>query len=433
MVTHRRREATTAVPGVQGSGWLASVDAELGAWRRRQARVLRARGGASRESSIVVGQVGAYEERETREARPVRVQAPLPWVAAPTRRYAQGERLRIVGVWHVRSLLESWHWATSVAPWYESRARALERGVERAVVACCSRVVLLACSACRGECAHERREVPVYCGHRLCSRCCARYYGRTRKRMVKAAGARMREAAREPFRRPHVEPCGACGKSHPRHPEVRRTGRRKAFVHGNSRCQLWTLSVAHQRTAGETRGLIVEGWVRLRAWLQKLLGRSLPFALVWEHTDGEDGKPHVHAHVLIVAPPLCWKLLSEEWQRATEGHGGGIGHARKGTDPRRGIVSSTAAARYMAKYASKGSEADGGAPGLAAEVFAASYMQRRVSTSRGWWVREAWRHSPCCGAPWALVAIAPARDSAYGAPDGQEHALRTPPCAKPPS
>lgn len=427
MVEHRRG---TYSPRPVAAQWLAQVDAELRPWARRTARVLRARGGAARETRFPAGAVECEVERAHVEPRYV-YQRTL-W--GGERKLCVGDAVRVVRSLEVRSLVVRQVWAGAVDAWYEGRARALERGVEHAVGQCRQRRVLLACSACRGECAHEtRKEVDVFCGHRLCGECSRRFYGQTRKRMVRAAMARMRDAAREPFRKPRVEPCDACGKVHPRHPRVERHGRRKVYVHGNSRCQLWTLSVSHRATASETRGLIVQGWVRLRSWLQKLLGRSLPFALAWEHTDGDDGRPHVHAHVLIVAPPLCWRVLSEEWQRATDGYGGGIGHARKGTDPRRGIVSAQAAARYMAKYASKGSADDAGSPVLAAEVFAASYMQRRVSTSRAWWVREPWRHTPCCGSTWALVAIAPGPCGGYGAVDGQVAPPRTPPRAEPPS
>lgn len=191
----------------------------------------------------------------------------------------------------------------------------------------------------------------------------------------------------------HVETCQHCSRQHPRH------------AHGRSRPQLWTLTVAHGATAAETRERITKGWVRLRAWLHYELGRAVPFALVWEWTrgTGEHGA-HVHAHVLALAPAMCWQKLSAEWVRATDGHGRGVGHPRPGK-LKGPAVSSTAAARYIAKYASKGSavhEGESSDPSMLADVWSASYSKRRVTTSVRFWIRST-HVTPCCFAQWVVM------------------------------
>lgn len=284
--------------------------------------------------------------------------------------------------------------------WHDARAGALERGLVRKIDRCGKQVHGVGCSCCRAL----THSVRARCDDRFCDPCSRRYFGRLQGDLVRAVTAHMAAARHEDRMRHtfHVKlgECEHCGKHHPAHGV------------GRARAQLWTLSVSHGCDAAETRARITKGWVRLRAWLHKLLGRAVPYALVWEWTEGDDGRAHVHAHVLVLAPPLCWRLLSLAWQRATEGWGGGIGHARPRKAGASGQVSAAAAARYMAKYASKGSggvDRDGAYRGctnpvLLAEVWASGYARRRVTASRGWWVRVT-RITPCCRWPWAIVAV----------------------------
>lgn len=378
---------------------LAAVDEALTPWARRRAAELLERGTLGHrqrqeEVAAVVAEVVDQLPRETPTEERRRLaagQVRMPW--SPPARGDWGpapptERVREITVLSVQ---HTHRWGVKWNPWHASRAESLQRGLVRKLAKCGSRELACACKRCR-----RVHVVHSKCDDRFCFDCSKVFYGRLRKRLIAASHAQMRAAwTREKGVRVAVGTCAKCGRQHPKH------------ATGRSRPQLWTLTVAHGASAEETRRRITKAWVRLRAWLHYETGRALPYALVWEWTrgSGEHGA-HVHAHVLVIAPPMCWQALSAEWRRATDGHGRGVGHPKMAGKAQGAAVAATAAARYIAKYASKGSavyEDEGVDPGMLAEVWASSYARRRVTASRGFWV--SWSSvTPCCLKQWTVLA-----------------------------
>ena len=283
-------------------------------------------------------------------------------------------------------------WETeAVNRWHDTRASRLEGGIAPPHASCGVESLVISCSSCG-----VRHEVPDRCSGRFCWPCQARFFHKLRRKLIRSTMAHLRELAGSPAR-VRVRRCKSCGKNHPEH------------ARGRSRVQLWTLTVRHASSASETRALISKAWARLRARLWKELGRAIPFALVWEWTESIDGSAHVHAHVLALAPPLCFKVLSRWWKKATGGQSGGIGHGNARERSKRGASSALAAARYIAKYATKGSavlEGEEPNPALLAEVWASGYGMRRVTASRGFWVAMPAPLSRCCSAPWTFEGSA---------------------------
>lgn len=405
---------------------LRAIDRSLAPWALERAKAIRQAGVISSETRReLTGQVWlvldpapltAIEQRRRRARR----QGMLPWAKPVPGTEVADPRPREV---RIREIWSTYEWISAVNPWHHGRSESLRRGLVAKLARCGTRELFCRCRRCG-----KGHEVPSRCDDRFCFDCSRAFYGRLRRRLVHASHAHMAAAGnRERHVRLVVDTCRHCGRQHPLH------------AVGRSRPQLWTLTVSHGESATETRDRITQGWVRLRAWLQKQLGRSLPFALVWEWTrgSGEHGA-HVHAHVLVISPPLCWKRLSEEWQRATrietgrevrfrtlkggavrvvrgarlfELVAGGVGHPsprRDGQAHRNrragAATSATAAATYIAKYASKGSavlEGEDADVSMLADVWRASYARRRVTASRGWWLRNT-RVSPCCVARWSV-------------------------------
>jgi hypothetical protein len=139
---------------------------------------------------------------------------------------------------------------------------------------------------------------------------------------------------------------------------------------------LLTLTIRHSGDVELDRARIAEAWPRWRAWLWRRVGAP-PFARVWEFTDGKDDKGHAHLHVATIWPFVSFSELHAAWSRATHGEGTHVDVARgKHKKP----VSSKAAAAYLAKYATKGSESGNAA--LLCAWIRASTGRRRVTTSR---------------------------------------------------
>jgi hypothetical protein len=223
------------------------------------------------------------------------------------------------------------------------------------------------------------RVVPSGCGLRwLCETCQRRTYGRFRRRLLRALGAHVHAAQR-------------------------------AQVHGRGkqrRAVLMTLTARHSGDLGRDREVLVAGWRRLRMWLHRRLGGKgkgrFVYALAWELTPGTDGLGHLHAHVVALLPWVDWGDVRTEWLRATGGESLSI-------DLKSSALGVESAAKYMAKYASKGVQLADLAPEVAAGALDAMYMQRAVSASHGFWLPD-----PCgcskCGAAWQVIDRPPGLD-----------------------
>jgi len=139
--------------------------------------------------------------------------------------------------------------------------------------------------------------------------------------------------------------------------------------------RLWTFTLRHSGDLGADLRTLQAGWVRFRAWLAKRGFRGLDYVKVVEVTPGTAGDGHVHAHVIVTAPPVCFAWMRREWQLCIEDPGAcGVDVQR----PR--SLSAEQAAGYVAKYASKGSQLTGA---LLEAWLQASYGRRVLSASVG--------------------------------------------------
>lgn len=167
------------------------------------------------------------------------------------------------------------------------------------------------------------------------------------------------------------------------------------------RVRMLTLTIAHSGSVAQDRAELVAGWEHLRKWMHKRFRRALPFMLVWETTPGRDGLGHEHAHVIVIGGPEWWPYgtMHRVWQtgcpRSEKGAGMQIdlaGSKRSDRDPVK------SAANYLTKYASKGAEigGEGWTDELMAQVIAAHYGKRWVTTSEKFWAPPE-PICPCCG------------------------------------
>ena len=237
------------------------------------------------------------------------------------------------------------------------RVRSLSGDLGPRVASCGSRARYVRCGCNDGE-PIELRES---CRQRLvCARCREEAAGRTRKRLLDALD-RHREAWRD---------------------ERNRLGA----------LRMLTLTVRHSGDLARDRERIYRGWMELRKEMWRWWGRAFPFCLVWEWTPGEDGKGHVHAHVLVVGGPRFWnyQAINATWRKkCRQSTGIDIQWVRN--------QSTKAAANYVAKYVAKGSALDDGmTEEVQAQTLAASYGKRSLSTSLGFWAPPS-RHCRCCG------------------------------------
>lgn len=290
-----------------------------------------------------------------------------------------GKKPTRAAVW--RLARTAWRWAVrtgrrAAGEWHGERSGALR--VDRlAVLAECgkkSAIIHCGCSV---------RYSPIRCRQREgCPECAKRENKRNLKRLIKSFGSNERwEKTRAPrgFRFPR---------------------------RGKGVWQLVTLSVSSlepdgspRSEADQRRAIVQEGIPRLRAWVQKYTKRSWPFVWVQEGTSGNvEGTGHVHVHVAWLLPFIPVKTMAAEWVRATDGKADLSGfdlatRAVGGADRMDCGGSAKDAARYIAKYASKGIDLQGEG---AARYWVATYGKRRISTSRGFWVLDAPLRCPQC-------------------------------------
>lgn len=162
-----------------------------------------------------------------------------------------------------------------------------------------------------------------------------------------------------------------------------------------------TVAVRHDETTtiAECHERIHAGVKNLRKRYHERWGRY-PYAHVWEVTPGADGLGHVHAHIALIIPWRDYKVM-RSWFIA--GAGGPTwcervnfsdGWRRPGDARNRPKRPSTgrSAAKYLAKYISKGVDVDSFTHELRADVSAAFYQQRAISTGRYFWLPVA----TCC-------------------------------------
>lgn len=230
------------------------------------------------------------------------------------------------------------------------RARALGTELEPRV-ADCGRVSVRARCQCPGT-----RWVPRTCRqHAVCELCCQR---RARK-----YGRRIREGLEAAIR----ERCQQLGT---------RGAKRWRTV-------LITLSVRHTGDIETDHAALRSGWRKLYKAMHKRGWGWFPYVGTVEVTPGRDGQGHVHAHVVAVWPWRDWADVARMWRRACP------------ESTRINIMqahNTRGAAKYVAKYVSKGVYVGEFTPRLRANVVAGMYQARWVFTSVRFWQPFV----PCC-------------------------------------
>lgn len=248
----------------------------------------------------------------------------------------------------------------SLAAWHEARARTLTEPFASRREGCGQRRHVMAwCDSCG-----EVHAIPVGCGlNAWCEVCSHRRQARVRRRLLPAIAMAERR-------------------------ELGRWNRGARAREDRPSAKLVTLTVRDTGDAERDRRTISDAWKRFRAWLHHRQG-SAPFVLTWEVTDGKHG-PHVHAHAVIVCPFLPVKVAAAEWVRATRGAAEANGFDLKA----RSVES---AAKYAAKYATKGCDAGKVSAATWSAWTRASAGRRSYTTSRGLLLEEPETVTPCCG------------------------------------
>jgi hypothetical protein len=141
---------------------------------------------------------------------------------------------------------------------------------------------------------------------------------------------------------------------------------------------LITASVRQVGPIAERRQRIRDAWSAVRKYVQRSTGRSWPYALVWEMTEGSEGNGNLHVHIAAVWPWVDWARVVETWRRSV---GDMAAHCRI----MRAKGNGKGAAVYLSKYMAKGVEMAGFSDELAADFLAAQYNQRGVTTSHRFW------------------------------------------------
>lgn len=207
----------------------------------------------------------------------------------------------------------------------------------------------------------DARAIDEFCRQRAaCEGCRDRWAGRIRYRALEAVGAWV----------------------------DRERGRRGRFQH-RVRVRMITMTVRHSGSIARDRAELVKGWEALRKQLHRWFG-PLPFMMIPEVEPGRDGRGHEHLHVVIIGGPVWWPYakIQRTWATACprSARGPGIqidvaGSKRQDGDPVK------SAANYITKYASKGARigGDGWSEELVAQVIAAHYGKKWITTSHGFW------------------------------------------------
>lgn len=292
--------------------------------------------------------------RDRWEKRAAQLAELLAWYQAERDARERGVAQLDAAGWHAAAIRAGWaaQLAELVADtedcrrklkYAEARAKALREdiGPRRALCERTDRWIRCGCEA------GAARPVPVGCRQRcICGPCRARWAARMRRRLLEAAP--------------------------------------KFLAARGARTRMITLTVQHSGDLARDRRDLVKGWEALRKQLHKWWGYAVPFCLVWETKPGTDGLGHEHAHVVVLGGPAWWPYaaIQRVWKRACPRSSHlDIAIASRAKDQAK------AAASYLCKYATKGADLDGEGwtDELVAQVIAAHYNQRWITTSHRFW------------------------------------------------
>lgn len=251
-----------------------------------------------------------------------------------------------------------------------SRAVSIERKLGPRLLACGVEKIPIACLC-------HRSEVPIRCKQWILCSECQRARAAERK-------ARIREGLNAALEQ-----------------EIREWGERGAT---GQRPGIFLITVSHRHTGDleADRAAIGLGWRKLYRAMAPKFGR-FPYVGTWEITPGrcvtckgyQDGdrercacdrpKPegHVHFHVAVIWRFRPWAKIRAMWTRACPSS---TQFDIKGRKDDRRARSANDAAKYIAKYISKGVQGDAFTPELRADVAAAWYNAHAFSTSVRFWL-----------------------------------------------
>jgi hypothetical protein len=272
---------------------------------------------------------------------------------SPTRCVEVDEIERLAGLYphHARWSARARQEGLSVTQrtYAEHRARATSTPVARRVERCGRKAVVTACGCGQGS-------VSIGCGqHLVCAACRAKRWRRYGRRI--------------------------------------RGGLEAVPLARGERFVLATLTVRHSGDLEADWSHVMDGWRRFYLRLTRRGIAPRRYVGVVEVTPGRDGLGHVHLHVVLVWPWVDWSMASRLWRDACP------------QSTRVSFVASAnarRAAKYVAKYVSKGVDMSDWTPNQRARVLAASYGRRWLFSSRRFWVRE---ECGCkrCGQPVTLL------------------------------
>lgn len=157
---------------------------------------------------------------------------------------------------------------------------------------------------------------------------------------------------------------------------------------GNQRAYVLTLTVPHSGDLQVDRARLSDLWARLGREARRHRWWTC-YAATFEATPGTKGDGHMHMHVALLSAWVPYKEVHRHWRRMLGQESHHL-HFRY----RHGCPVE-AAARYIAKYASKGVDVADFSGAKAGELLVATYGRRKVTASRGFWARD--RTCSCCG------------------------------------
>jgi hypothetical protein len=151
---------------------------------------------------------------------------------------------------------------------------------------------------------------------------------------------------------------------------------------------LVTISVRHTGDIGQDRRDLVAGWQRFRKMVGRRIG-AFQFIGVHEITPGRDELGHPHAHIVCLWPFIDWSELYELWREACP---------QSTRINFKASYSVRGAAKYVAKYTSKGVDTSDFSPEMRARAVAGTYGTRWLFSSQKMWVPFV-PLCPCCKQP----------------------------------
>jgi hypothetical protein len=238
-------------------------------------------------------------------------------------------------------------WRENSARWYSSRAGTMELPRRHVLAACEGRFRVTRCGCATSI-------VPVGCDQPLlCAWCRKRHWRRWNRRLARGLSAHLRAAQ------------AAWSRS------------RRGLPPG---IYLLTLTGPHSGDVERDRVVLAAAWRKFYKHANRE-GWFTTFAKAHETTSGTKGEGHVHLHVAIIASWLPYEQLHEAWRRALPG-----ARVLNVQAPNRGRSQSGSAAKYLAKYVSKGTNLTDFDGETAARLLLAERGRRKVTTSKAFYV-----------------------------------------------